>query len=110
MKSFFLLTFGCQTNISDSQRIQALLQKKARCPAKDKLKADLVIINTCGVRQAPEDRVYGIVPQIRRKNPRAKIIITGCIARRKDVQKRLERFKPCFIPILEMPQYLNRLL
>lgn len=77
-------------NVSDSERIAGFLEVQKFKPAKDITKADLVIFNTCGVRQMAEDRVYGQVHNLQKNNPKIKIILTGCLARRKDVQRRLK--------------------
>jgi len=87
-------------NISDSERIAGFLESlgmkpsiknnKADLSAEALAKADLVILNTCGVRQMAEDRVYGIIHNLRQNKRKVKIIITGCLANRKDVQRRMK--------------------
>ena len=96
---YYIKTFGCQMNYSDSERIASLLEKNKLKPVSDINKADLVIFNTCGVRQTAEDRVYGQVHNVRKNNPRAKIILTGCLANRKDVQRRLKNKVDLFVEI-----------
>ena len=87
-------------NISDSERIAGLLEKPHPNPllgkerefklASEITAADLVIFNTCGIRQMAEDRAYGQIHNLRKNNPQIKIILTGCLANRKDVQRRLK--------------------
>jgi tRNA-2-methylthio-N6-dimethylallyladenosine synthase len=89
-KKYYIKTFGCQMNISDSERITSLLEKNGYELASDILKASLVIFNTCGIRQMAEDRAYGQIHNLRKNNPKIKIILTGCLANRKDVKKRLK--------------------
>ncbi len=70
-----IITFGCQMNIGDSNRIALALEKKGYILTEDINSADLVLINMCSVRQSAVDRVYGTIKNI--KN--SKIIVTGCI-------------------------------
>ena len=58
---YFIKTYGCQANEADSERIVGLYQKKGYKPAKNLEEADVVIINTCSVRQSAEHRVYGLI-------------------------------------------------
>lgn len=97
---YYIKTFGCQMNISDSERIAGFLERphpspllsKERefRPAKNISEADLVVFNTCGVRQMAEDRVYGQIHNLRKNNSKVKIVLTGCLANRKDVQRKLK--------------------
>lgn len=76
-------------NKSDSQRLAGHLESQGLKPVKARQRAGLVVVNTCGVRQSAEDRIYGLVPKIKKENPRARIIITGCLSERQDVKNRL---------------------
>lgn len=83
-KKYYLKTFGCQMNTADSQKIKAVYEAQGYQEINDYKKADLVIINTCSVRQSAEDRVLGLVNNLRKikiKNLKLKIIITGCMLR-----------------------------
>ena len=79
---FFILTFGCQMNTSDSQKIAALLQGqghrpiKAASSAQALKKADIIVLNACSVRQSAIDRVYGKINNL----PDKKIIVAGCLS------------------------------
>lgn len=100
---YHIITIGCQMNKADSERIAAFLEERSYQPLSEWLGADLVVLTTCGVRQSAEDRVYGLVNQIRKNNPGAVVVITGCLARRADVQKRLRGQVDLFLPINELP-------
>ena len=104
---YFIKTFGCQMNYSDSERIAGLLEKYKLKPASNINAADLVIFNTCGVRQTAEDRAYGQIHNARKNNPQAKIILTGCLARRKDVQRRLKDKVDLFVAINDIKKFEN---
>lgn len=82
-KEYHIITYGCQMNKSDSERIAALLEKQGYSPAPDEKRADLVVINMCSVRQKAVDKVYNKI-----SNLKSKILIAGCV-----LQKDKERFK-----------------
>ncbi|MEA2007208.1 MAG: tRNA (N6-isopentenyl adenosine(37)-C2)-methylthiotransferase MiaB [Patescibacteria group bacterium] len=96
---YFIKTFGCQMNFSDSERIQTFLHQNKLAQAKTIKTADLVILNTCGVRQTAEDRAFGQVHNLRKNNPQVLIVITGCLAHRKDVKKKMKDKVDVFLPI-----------
>lgn len=58
-KKYFIQTYGCQANVRDSQVMAGSLDALGFLPTKDFRKADVLIINTCSVRQKSEDKVYG---------------------------------------------------
>jgi tRNA-2-methylthio-N6-dimethylallyladenosine synthase len=79
---YFIKTFGCQANKSDSERIAGDYTSRGYKPALSWKQADEIVINTCSVRQRAEDRVVGLLKLIadyfKGKN-RPKIILTGCM-------------------------------
>lgn len=84
MPSYYIHTFGCQSNKSDSERIEGDYQARGYTPAKSWKTADEVIINTCAVRQRAEDRAKGFIHNIvtyfeEKGKPRPKLILTGCM-------------------------------
>lgn len=91
-------------NIADSERLASFLEGHGFVFEKDIKKAGVVILNTCGVRQMAEDRVYGLVNTIKKNNPSTIVVITGCLSRREDVKKRLIGRADIFMPISEMTQ------
>jgi len=101
-KTYNIITIGCQMNISDSERLAAWLKKSGFKNEPDFKKAEVVIFNTCGIRQTAEDRVYGLVNQVNKFNPQAKIVIAGCLSKRLDVKKRLIGRADLFLPINEL--------
>jgi tRNA-2-methylthio-N6-dimethylallyladenosine synthase len=107
-KKFFLLTYGCQMNKNDSERIAGLLSCLGLTEAKKPSGADLLIINTCSVRQAAEDRVVGMIlnwQEFRKTKPELIIAVTGCLpGRDKDgsLKKKLEGVD-LFFGIEELP-------
>ncbi|MFA7208892.1 MAG: tRNA (N6-isopentenyl adenosine(37)-C2)-methylthiotransferase MiaB [Parcubacteria group bacterium] len=107
MQKYFIKTFGCAMNHSDSERIAAFLEKHGFSPASDITKADLAVFNTCGVRQMAEDRAYGQTHNLKKSNPKIKIVLTGCLANRKDVQRRLKNKVDLFFPIDKFELFEN---
>jgi tRNA-2-methylthio-N6-dimethylallyladenosine synthase len=82
MPSVFIKTFGCQSNKSDSERILGDYLARGYTQTNHWKSADEIVINTCSVRQSAEDRVVGLVLNIRsyfEAGVQPKIILTGCI-------------------------------
>ncbi len=82
-QSYFIQTFGCAQNVSDSERIAAELASRGMVAAKGIDTAEHVIINTCMIREMAENRVYGAVHNLTQKKLKtgrpSKIIVTGCM-------------------------------
>lgn len=82
-KKYFTLTYGCQMNESDTERINGQLEELGYEPAETMDEADIVIMNTCSIRQNAEEKVYGKIGEIKKlkeKNPRLLLGIAGCMA------------------------------
>lgn len=89
-----LVTFGCQVNISDSERISAFFEKQGYKETASPKDADFLIINMCCVRQSAVDRIYGKIEEIKNEkqaNKKLKSILTGCILK-KDEKKFAKNF------------------
>ena len=79
---YFITTFGCAQNVSDSERIAAALEARGMKQTSSLEKADHIVINTCMIREMAENRVYGLVNNLQKlkiKNYKLKIIVTGCM-------------------------------
>lgn len=103
-KTYHIITIGCQMNKNDSERIASYMNNLGFSQSDDKYQADLVFIVTCGVRQSAEDRIYGLIPGIQKKNPKVKIVLTGCLSDRVDVRKRLEDKVDIWMNISDLPK------
>ena len=82
MKTYHIRTYGCQQNIRDSEIIESILFHLGFQFEETWREADLLILNSCSVRQASEDKVFGLgreIARIREKNSDFKVIVTGCI-------------------------------
>lgn len=91
MKKYYIKTFGCEMNQADSEKVNMILLQSGLMKTNDWRDADLVIYNTCSVRQKWEDRVFGMSEEIRKENekrwesenPRYIYTgITGCMVRK----------------------------
>jgi tRNA-2-methylthio-N6-dimethylallyladenosine synthase len=78
-KTYYIKTFGCQANVADSEKIAGFLIQAGLEEAQTIDKADIVVINSCSVRQSAEDRAIGLAHNLSQKKPRPLIIITGCL-------------------------------
>lgn len=83
-KKIFIKTFGCAQNTSDSERVKAYFAEKGNIFVDDWKEADIVVINSCVIRESAENRVYGLINKItnyklRITNEKPKIILTGCL-------------------------------
>ncbi len=91
---YFIITFGCQMNRSDSERIASVLESAGYKSASKINEADLIVVNMCSVRKPAVDRIYGVLPRLRQGfggQAKPKTILTGCILK-KDRKKFAEKF------------------
>ena len=109
-KKYHIITIGCQMNKSDSERMASYLENMGYVFVSDEVQADLVVLTTCGVRQTAEDRIYGLIPKIKKNNPGTKIILTGCLSEREDVKRRVGKLVDIQMNIKELPKLKARLL
>jgi threonylcarbamoyladenosine tRNA methylthiotransferase MtaB len=79
--SFFIQNFGCRATQADGAALEASLLDKGYSNA-DRHAADLVILNTCTVTSSADDDVRQTLRRVRRENPNARILVTGCYAQR----------------------------
>ncbi len=107
--SYWITTFGCQMNKADSERMAGILERIGYYIAPSELEADLVLYNTCTIRDNAEQKVYSYLGrQARRKKscPHLKIIVAGCVAQQEG-ESLLRRVPE--IDLIMGPQHANRL-
>ena len=81
MKKVYLETYGCQMNVSDSERISTTLAGRGYEMTNDEAQADVVILNTCSVREKAEQKLYSRVGRIRHADrPKPIVGVMGCVA------------------------------
>jgi len=106
-----VITFGCQQNVSDSERIKGMLALMGYTFTDTPDDADFVLFNTCAVRGHAEDRVYGNVGAIKkfkRKNPNLLLSVCGCMAQQEQVAQRFKESYP-YVDIVFGTQVTYRL-
>ena len=85
-------TFGCQQNVADSQHILGMLRDMGCDFTDDPARADIVVMNTCAIRDHAEKRVYGTLGALthtKKANPEQIICLCGCMAQRPEVAQRV---------------------
>lgn len=91
-KKYLVKTFGCQGNVRDEEIISGYLERMGYAPAKDEEEANIVIINTCAVRENAEDKVYGEIGKFKAKSkadPDFVLGICGCMMQEEGKAKKL---------------------
>lgn len=95
-------TYGCQQNFSDSEKIKGILKDIGFNFTDDEENADLIIFNTCAIREHAEDRVFGNIgalKNIKKKNPNLIIAVCGCMMEQKNVEEKIRKSFP-FVDLL----------
>ena len=84
-RTYEVRTFGCQMNVHDSERLSGLLEEAGYTAAQENEEADLIVFNTCAVRENADKRLYGTLGQLRevkRNHPGMQIAVGGCLAQK----------------------------
>lgn len=92
-----VITYGCQQNVADSEKIKGMLELMGYAFTEDRLEAKLIIFNTCAVREHAEDRVFGNVGSLKsykRENPDAVIALCGCMMQQEHIANKIKQSYP----------------
>ena len=84
-RTYTVETYGCQMNVHDSERIAGLLDEAGFVPADSGTQADIVVFNTCAVRENADNKLYGnlsFLAPIKKANPAMQIAVGGCLAQK----------------------------
>ncbi len=84
-KKLFLETYGCQMNVADSEVVASIMEHDGFTITKNREEADVILVNTCSIRENAETRVRGRVQgfsELKKKNPKLLIGVIGCMAER----------------------------
>ncbi len=90
-------SFGCQLNVSDGEKMKGLLGEAGYSFTEDENEADLIILNTCAVRESAEDRVFGIIGSMKKRKelkPSLIIGISGCMTAQDHNAEKIKRSYP----------------
>ena len=94
MKTYNIITYGCQMNEHDSENIAGLLEAMDYTFEEDAFKADVVVINTCSVRENADKRFFGVLGQfkkVRNYNPDFVLCVCGCMPQQPHIVEKINR-------------------
>ena len=115
----FVLTFGCQQNVADSEKLSGMAVGMGYEPTERPEEADLILVNTCAIREHAEDKALSIIGQykhLKDKNPALIIGVCGCMAAEEHRRAQLKKSYPYVSFVLvtsalhRLPQYLSETL
>lgn len=98
----FVHTYGCQGNVADSERIKGQLALMGYIMTEEKEEADLILYNTCAIREHAEDRVFGnigAIKKLKQTNPNLIIALCGCMMQQTHIREKLQKSYP-FVDIV----------
>lgn len=107
----YVRTYGCQQNVADGEKIKGLLAEMGFGFGDSPEDADLILFNTCAVREHAEDRVFGNVgalKHLKRRKPGLIIAVCGCMTEQRAVAQRLQKTFP-FVDLVFGPHVIHRL-
>ena len=108
-KKVLIETYGCQMNEADTELMFGLLRKQGYELTKEQSEADVVLLNTCAVRERAEERIFGRLgwlKDLKRKNPNVVLGVTGCMAER--MREKLTKRTP-YVDLVIGPDSYRRL-
>ena len=107
----FVHTYGCQGNVSDGERLKGMLEEMGYLMTDELEGADLVLYNTCAIREHAEDRVFGNVGALKamkNANREMKILLCGCMMQQEWVVEKIKKSYP-FVDIVFGTHVIHRL-
>ncbi|HHW18101.1 MAG TPA: tRNA (N6-isopentenyl adenosine(37)-C2)-methylthiotransferase MiaB [Firmicutes bacterium] len=108
---YYIETFGCQMNQRDSETIAGLLETRGMKPAENPREADVVVVNTCAVRQAAERKVWSRLGEIAAMKPKGRepvIVLAGCMAQLPETLERVKDKVP-YVNVVTGPGQLDKI-
>src|SRR5881397_49712 len=110
-RKYLIETFGCQMNVHDSERMAGLLEQAGYESTEDAADADLVVINTCSVRERAEEKLYTRLGELRmlaaEQGHDPIVAVAGCVAQQEG--ERLLRRAPGVTDVIVGTQAIRRL-
>ena len=108
MITYFFRTYGCQANVADSQGLMQYLDEVGCTAAKTEADADVIVVNTCAVREKAEQKLWsylGELADIKKEKPYVKIGVIGCVAsyKKKEIYTRFDQVSFVYGAREEMP-------
>lgn len=99
---YFIVTYGCQMNVHESEKIAGILEKLGYQEADKRENADIIVFNTCAIREGAEDRVFGNVGNLKKLKKQKKdliIVLCGCMTQKEATAQKMLRTFP-FVDIV----------
>ena len=99
---YHIVTYGCQMNVHESEKIAGILQKMGYTYTDKREDADVIVFNTCAIREGAEDRAFGNIgalKQQKKENPNKIIVVCGCMTQQKSVAEKIFNTFP-FVDII----------
>lgn len=99
---YFIVTYGCQMNVHESEKLAAICEKMGYTLADKREEADLIIFNTCAIREGAEDRVFGNVgalKKLKKQRPELIVAVCGCMTQKQQTAEYMLRTFP-FVDIV----------
>ena len=96
-KKYFLRTYGCQMNEHDGEQIEAILEHFGMSPSVEMEDADVIVLNTCAIRENAHDKVFGYLGRIKhlkKERPDVIVAIGGCMSQEESVVQELIKKHP----------------
>ena len=109
-QKYAILTMGCQLNENDSERISGMLEKSGYTKTNDLSKANVIVFNTCCVRENAEDRLFGKLGEVKKYKEENGCIIAigGCMMQEKHMIQKIQESYP-FVDVIFGPHTLQKL-
>lgn len=115
----FVHTYGCQGNVADSEHIKGMLVEMGYELCEDAEDADLILFNTCAIREHAEDRVFGNVgalKKLKKEKPHLIIALCGCMMQQEHISEKIRKSYP-FVNLVfgthvvhKLPELLSKVL
>ena len=102
---YYIHTYGCQMNVHESEKLAGILEEKGYLPAEKENDADIIVFNTCCVRETAETKILGnlgIVKKLKETKPDLKVCVCGCMAQKKGEAERLKKRLPSQVAAIYM--------
>ena len=99
---YFIVTYGCQMNVHESEKIAGILEKLGYTLADKREEADIIVFNTCAIREGAEERVFGNVGNLKKLKKTKKdliIVLCGCMTQKEATAQKMLRTFP-FVDIV----------
>ena len=96
-KKYFLRTYGCQMNEHDGEQMAAILEHLGMNPCDDLESSDVIVLNTCAIRENAHDKVFGYLGRIKhlkKTRPEVIVAIGGCMSQEEGVVENLKKHHP----------------